>query len=512
MTKTHGRCPQCGANDAYTEWEEGRGFCHSQCGNVILEEYKEKERKRMYEEPSGFTYEGIRSLDAKVAEQYGILLQLDANGDPLRYAYRYPNGQVKYRDYKDKKRTWLKEKGRGMHDLFGPEINPGSVKRVYLTEGEFDAASLFQILGGSYPVLSLPSSNIGDEFIKKHIKFLQSFPEVVYCGELDEAGKKAADRLYKAIPERFYYVPLDKHKDANDFLKAGDGEELAWSARRPQRWAPENFFCSDDAVSKAIREENPYEYTPTGHTDLDDKIRGLVKGGLTFLLAPPGTGKTELFRYFEVGLLKNSPDAKVGILHMEEQKSTTYRAFATYELGVNVRTKEDAIANGISEEQVIEAAQMVTQGDRTVVFEMKHGDEAEAVVDYCRLAAGVYGCDYIFIDHVQRLAYLTGIDGATNTLTKIGANLAQLSKELNVGIILISHVNEDGQTKYAKSLQEEACILIKISRDKEATDEDMRNTTFFEVTKNRPFSKLGKAGAVKWDSESTLVTEWVDDR
>jgi KaiC/GvpD/RAD55 family RecA-like ATPase len=81
-------------------------------------------------------------------------------------------------------------------------------------------------------------------------------------------------------------------------------------------------------------------------TGLDDKLRGLVKGGLTFIKALRGQGKTELVRYFEVALLKQN--TSVAMLHMEEMKSTTYRAMATYELGWNVRTKEDAIATQVS--------------------------------------------------------------------------------------------------------------------------------------------------------------------
>ncbi len=60
---------------------------------------------------------------------------------------------------------------------------------------------------------------------------------------------------------------------------------------------------------------------PTGHAALDDKIRGLVKGGLTFIKALRGQGKTELIRYFEMGLLKS--DTNIYTLNMEEMKSTT---------------------------------------------------------------------------------------------------------------------------------------------------------------------------------------------
>lgn len=429
---------------------------------------------------------------------------MDAEGDPVRYAFKYPNN-VKYRGYEEKK-FWTEEKG-SIVDLFGPEFNAGSSKRLYLTEGEFDAASLYQALGKSFPVKSIPSASLSDKFIKNNFDYLNSFQEIVYAGEQDDAGKGAATRLYELFPEKFYYVPLTKHKDASDFIQAGDQDDLRWAAVKPQRFAPDNFFVGDIEVEKAIRTENPYEYVPTGHTALDDKIRGLVKGGLTFIKALRGQGKTELIRYFEMGLLKS--EAIIALLHMEEMKSTTYRAMATYELGCNVRTKEDAAENGCDEETVILAAKMAARDDKTIIFEMQAHDDPMKLLDYVRLAATVYGASYIFIDHVQRLAYLSnaGVEGATSTLTTLGARMAQLAKELNIGVIFISQVNDDGRTKYAASLEEEAIVCIKLNRDTEAEDESERNTTYFIVDKNRPFAKLGNAGSVYYDPETTILEE-----
>lgn len=501
--KTHATCPECGSRDAFSWYEKGKGFCHGGCGGkwIVTEDYIDVKKK----EPKGFSYENIRGLDPKVAEKYGIAVHLDEKGNPFRYAFKYPH-TVKYRDYNNKHNSWIKDIGVGMKEFFGPPVNPASSKRLYITEGEFDAASLYQAMDSTWPVLSLPSASIGDDFVKKQYDFLNSFQEIVYAGELDKAGRKAAERLYKALPNKFYYVPLTKWKDANEALMAGQAGELKWSAFRPQRWTPDNFFCSDNQIEQILKEENPYEYVPTGIEELDAKIRGIVKGGLTFLMAPPGSGKTEIFRKLETGLLKNS-DQKIGLLHMEEQKSTTYRAMATYQLGVNVRTKEDALENKISEEEVIKAAQEIAQGDRTIVFEMRSGDDPMEIVNYVRLAASVYGANYVFVDHVQRLAYMSGVEGATNVLTKVASNLAQIAKELNIGVIMISHINEDGHTKYAKSLEEEAIMLIKIERDKENTDEEISNTTQFFVTKNRPFSKLGYAGAVYYNPKTTIIEE-----
>jgi len=522
----HQACPfeDCGSSDAFNWNDDGYGFCHS-CGESYPNKHKlpvfdwakqsyplKRRENIMMKEVKGVTYDDIRGIDPEVCKLYGIQIQTDADGKPVRYAYKYPH-TVKYRAFDDKSKTWIKDKGVGMNHLFGPEFNSNSSNKLYVTEGEFDAASLYQILGQKFFVKSLPSASIGEKFIKQNYNYLNSFKEIIYAGELDDAGRRSAERLYESFPTKLYYVPMSKYKDANEFLMAGDGEELKWTALKPQRYSPDNFFCSDEEVAQAIRTENPYDYTPTGHTGLDDKIRGIVKGGLTFLKAPRGTGKTEVIRYFETGLLKN-PDTRIALLHMEEMRSTTYRAMATYHLGVNVRTKDDAQENGVSEDDVVKAALEATQGERTIVFEMRSHDDPLKLLEYTRLASTVYGAEYIFVDHVQRLAYLsqTGVDGATSVLTSLGARMAQLSKELNIGVVFISQVNDDGRTKYASSLEEEAIICIKIERDVENEDTTVQNTTDFIVDKNRPFARLGRAGSVYYDPETTLLTEDTRER
>jgi|TARA_B110000879_G_scaffold108843_1_gene146083 twinkle protein len=517
--RAHLPCPfeDCGSSDAFS-WNETEqvGKCHScdkgypnkaKTFDWANDDYPMKERKPpvTHREIASGTYDDIRGIDPDVCQLYGIQLQMDAAGDPVKYAFKWPTN-VKYRGYEEKK-FWLKDKG-SLDDLFGPDFNKGSSNRIYITEGEFDAASLYQILGKSFPVKSLPSATMSERFIKKNFEYLNSFKEVIYAGEQDAPGKAAAERLYELFPEKFFFVPMSKHKDANEFLMAGDADDLMWSARKPQRFSPDNFYLGDLDIEQTILTENPYSYVPTGHAGLDDKIRGLVKGGLTFVKAPRGGGKTEMVRFFECGLLKQDPDVKIAMMHMEEVRSTTYRSMATYELGINVRTKEDAAAAGVSEGDVIKAAQKIAD-DRTVVFELRSHDDPMKILDYVRMAATVYGVDYVFIDHVQRLAYLSqgGADGATSLLTAIGSRMAQLAKELDIGVVFISQVNDDGRTKYAGSLEEEAIICIKLERDVESEDEDVRNTTTFIVDKNRPFSRLGKAGSIYYEPETTVLSE-----
>jgi RecA/RadA recombinase len=854
----HQPCPfeACGSSDAFSWNDGGYGKCHS-CGRNYPEKgmdktfgwaqekypTKSKDNTPRYWEvqPSSADFNNPRGLNEGVAKLYGIQSQYDEDGNIYRLALKWPE-TVQYRkvDEEQEGPKYRNKPGGGsfQFDLGGPDFNSGSSKRLYITEGLIDAASLYQALGETYPVKALPSASIGKEFLtkkgKQNYNYLSAFKEIVYAGELDVAGREAADFLYEAFPDKFYYAPLSKHKDSNEFLVNGDESDLKWSALKPQRYTPENFFTGDNAVEDAIRTENPYEYTPTGHRGLDEKLRGLVKGGITFIKAPRGTGKclhpdqkvvmadgslkaakfvtkgdkllgpdskprnvlstasgqeemfqitpvkgepwacnkshilhlynyekgkvnisvgefmqlsekekkryvqvrasrvdfqssnelpydpyfvgmylgdgsrhnncitlgktkaalveylkdychelgwglseetmkgctgyhivsrgqfqnfkkglfngdsrmipheyktasyedrckllggildtdghygsgvfevtqkspvlaedicfvarslglaaykkevtksikssgftgtycrvylsgdfteipclrhtfqprkqtksvlrtgftvqslgkgnycgfeidgdklfllsdftithnTEIIRYFEMGLLE-SPDVGVALLHMEEMKSTTYRAMATYQLGVNVRTKDDAKDNGVTEEQVISAGKDATRGDRTLIFEMRAHDDPMKVLEYVRLASTVYGADYVFIDHVQRLAYLSssGVDGATSTLTALGSQMAQLAKELNIGVIFISQVNDDGRTKYAAALEEEAIICIQISREVDSEDSVEQNTTKFYIDKNRPFAKLGDAGDVYYDPETTVLRE-----
>ena len=195
---------------------------------------------------------------------------------------------------------------------------------------------------------------------------------------------------------------------------------------------------------------------------------------------------------------------------MEEMKSTTLRAMATYHLGCNVRTHEDADRNGYTLDQVEEAANKIadSENNRTIIFEMQSHDDPLSLLDYTRMAVTSFGADYVFVDHVQRLAYLSnsGVDGATSTLTTLGSRMAQLAKELNIGVVFISQVNDDGRTN-TQPLLKKRHTCIKIERDVESEDEILQNTTEFIVDKNRPFAKLGRAGSVYYDPETTILSE-----
>ena len=446
-----------------------------------------------------------RGIDVRTREFYGV----KTYGDMERHEYPYPSGGIKVR--KLPKEFYAKNGFRG-NELFGMNLFPaGSSKMVTVVEGEEDAMAAYQMLsqGSGYtnPVVSLPSASPSGKLWERTKGWLDSFEKIVLSVDNDEPGRKVAETMFDLFPGKVYMMNHGQFKDANDFLQAGKQREYKsawWSAKK---YSPAGFTSGAEDWLKAVRDETPYEYTETPVEALNKVMRGWIKGGITVVKAPPGVGKSSLFRYVQHDLVRNKGKVVANLL-MEEMKSTTARGMATYELGVNVSTEEDQIFNGVDDDVFEEALLTVVKDDRFISFDIDPHDPLESTLKQCKHAITIYGADYIFIDHLQRLAYLSGVDGATAGLTELGVKLVELAKRRNVGIIGISHVNQDGATKYAKSIEEEAIVLLELQRDKLTEDQDEKNTTYMTVTKNRPFATTGPAGMLRYDVDTTMVQEY----
>lgn len=453
-------------------------------------------------EPSG-SYKPWRGISSATMEHFGV----KTNGDKITFVY--PSGGSKTRDLSEKKFTANNLK---MDELFGQSLFPaGCSKKVTITEGEIDQLSAWQMLqNGNFinPVVSLPGANPSGRLWENTKGWLDSFEEIILSVDNDEPGRKVAEVMFDLFPGKVYMMDHGKHKDANDFLMNGDTKAYKNAWWKAKKYSPAGFTASVEDWFAAIEGEDPYEYTPTPIQAYNLIGKGLVKGGITVIKAPPGTGKSSYLRML-MHFLATAQDKVVAALMMEEVKSVTGRAMATYQLGKNVKTKEDAAFNEVSEDEVKEALRTVLGegGERFVSFDVNPQDPVEDTLKQCKHAITIYGAEYIFIDHLQRLAYLMGTDGATASLTELGVKLTELAKRRNVGIICISHVNSEGKTKYASSIEEEAIVMIEMSRDKKSEDTQERNTTYLEITKNRPYALTGPAGMLTYDVETDMVTE-----
>ena len=529
MTEIRGSCPShsgdTGGSDSYF-WnpDKKQGHCKScdlgtwEFNGVLYGKRGRKGTFRIDGEPMEAVLEDEEDFTPKavVTNEYqpwrGIteatLREFNTYSDSERIVFPYPSGGTKTRMKADKQ---FYAKSLKADELFGMNFFPsGCSKKVTITEGEADALSAWQMLqSGRYlnPVVSLPSATPSGKLWEKCKGWLDSFEQIILSLDNDDPGRKVAETFFDLFPGKVYIMDHGTYKDANDFLMNGDAQAYKNSWWGAKKYSPAGFVSGAESWLKAVREETPYEYTPTPVEALNKVMRGWIKGGITVVKAPPGVGKTSLFRYVQHDLVRNKGKV-VANLAMEEMKSTTARGMATYELGYNVNTEEDQTYNGITDEEFEKALLDVVGDEKFISFDIDPHDPLESTLKQCKHAITIYNADYIFIDHLQRLAYLSGVDGATSALTELGVKLVELAKRRNVGIIAISHVNNDGQTKYAKSIEEEAIILLELQRDKLTEDVDEKNTTYLTVTKNRPFATTGPAGMLRYDIDTTMVQEY----
>lgn len=512
--KNRGYCQSCGLKTWVGDGgdlmgkhgEHGKAFLIREGGPEITPRKPHKGQGDTMTTPKvGGHYADFRGIHKSVREFYGVLSY--ETETTTEQHYKYPSGGLKIRTEPGKKFT---AKNLHLDELFGMNLFPaGCSKMITITEGEEDCMAAYQMLkGGSYinPVVGLPGATPSPKLWEKCKSYLDSFEKIIVSADQDEPGQKVVETMFDLFPGKVFTMDNGRHKDANDFLIAGDGAAYKNAWWKAKKFSPAGFTASADDWLKALSDEDPYEHVNTPFESYNKVGRGLVKGGITVIKAPPGSGKSSLLRCLQHHLVTKE-GCKVACLMMEEVKSITGRAMATYQLGKNVMTKEDAEWNGVDEDDVAKALLEVVGDDKFVSFDINPQDPIEDTLRQCNHAIAVYGADYIWIDHLQRLAYLSGTDNATANLTSLGVKLTELAKRKNVGIIAISHVNEDGATKYAKAIEEEAIVIIELERDRFAEDMDERNTSYLTITKNRPFGSTGSAGALSYDPDTTILKE-----
>ena len=94
-------------------------------------------------------YRSMRSISEDTMRFYDVKTMVNADGESVKQAYVYPSGGRKVRTLP---KSFRAEAGLKGDELFGMDkFNAGSAKAVVITEGELDAMSAFQMLGGKTP-------------------------------------------------------------------------------------------------------------------------------------------------------------------------------------------------------------------------------------------------------------------------------------------------------------------------------------------------------------------------
>lgn len=478
-------CPECPSSDAYCLYDDGHGYCYS-C--------------TYYKPPEGrdgectYEYLPLRGISKRTLEFYDVKTKVDAEGKPMSVGFVYPNGAVKVRLLGEKIIYWSPKRGT-QPGLFGRnKFAAGSDRSITITEGEFDALALQQAIG--HPVVSVQSSGSAVRDCVADLSFLESFDRVYLAFDSDSVGREAAVRVAKLFDFRkVYHVKFSNRKDANEYLLAGEVDELRNIWANARKFLPETVVAISRDVAAQILSAQPKTGVPYPFPDLNTMTYGMRTGESVLITAQEGVGKTEFMHAIEYQLLRGTND-NIGAIFLEEPKAQHLRALAAIELKKPVHLPD----TGSTELEVLDAVEKaVGQDERLHVYSHFGSDDPDVLLGTIRYLVSGVGCRWILLDHISMVVSALSGEDERRALDYIATRLEMMVKELDFGLLFVSHVNDYGQTRGSRYIGKIADIRVDITRDVMHSDLALRNTITVSVPKNRPIGMTGSAGSYLFD-------------
>lgn len=498
-----------------------------------------------------------RGIDEKTAERFGIRTKLSAKDGLTPEAHYFPytlEGKVvgfKKRDLTIPKQQTGHFSTIGFQsvacDLFGLDgANKSSRRMIFITEGEYDAAILWQCLRENYKgkdgsrtpnftVVSISngtSNAVQNLAQKNNFKLLNKFEEVIVAFDADRAtesekakgimkGKDAVAAVYSVIPQ-MKVVDIPEDMDPCDMYNKGLATQLFWAAMKPKEYVPDGFSTYSQFREKA--HEIPKLGKKFPWPTMTRLTLGRRKGEGYFIGAGVKMGKSELLNQM-VEYITGEEGKKAAVFKFEEENEITCKKIAGkryHKDFVNAEkvmipqedgTYRDIWGNEVFEgqrgyfkqEELIAATDEV--GD-SVIYYNNYGravwDELKGAI---RHAVIVEGCEDIFIDPITRLVQGMSASEANQELERFSDELSKLAKELGFTYYCFCHLNKPeagkphefgGQVQSAqfagsRAMMRNTYYMWGIERNKDPElPMKQRNTSWFVILDDRKHGRAGK--------------------
>lgn len=449
-------------------------------------------------------YYPARGISTETREFLNIVTRVAANGEPFEDIVTFPNGTQQIRGLKDKTFRTAGPHASEPTLMFMDKYPPGSAKTVTITEGAYDAASIREALGPNFPAVSVRSSSSARKDCVAHFKYLDSFDKIYLALDADEPGQKAARQIAELFDfNKVFNVDLGQLKDANGYLQAGLGNQLRQVWHNAKKYLPEGIVNTREQFAQILKDKKSRPSIPMPWDNLQAVTKGIRGSEVILITAQEGVGKTEFIRHLEYHILTTT-NHNIGIIHLEEPKADQIERLAGLHL------KVPAHFEGVtSDEEVLNAIDQITKNnpERLHIYSHFDTDDLDVLLGTIRFLVTSCGCQYIFLDHITLLVTGQGKDDERLKLDYLSTRLELMVQNLGFTLFLVSHVNDDGQTRGSRNIGKTSMTRIDLSRNLVAEDPAERAKLFMTVSKNRHGSTTGPAGVLHFDAETFTYSD-----
>lgn len=399
--------------------------------NFIPGEYKELKAR-------GISQEICQFMDYQI----GLYTGKFGSGEHSRFAN---NEQVHIANYYDQTRKSAqkirsrykeflifgeKEDKKNM-SLYGQwKWSPNKNVFCIITEGEIDQLTVLQSQGTQYPVVSVPKG-AGDakKAIEANLEWLLGWKYIVLALDNDDRGKEATEQCIKLLEPGTFRIIEWPEKDANDtFLKKGKEAvtKAIWSAKEI---IPKKVVTVSNIMEKVLEQPQLGDSMPWN--SLSDAMYGGTRGGeIIVLVGASGTGKTCMIKDIVCYKLDRM---NVGIFSFEHSPEDTIRRYVGARLGLKLHKPGTTWNKDLIREIALEF------DNKLFLFDKQGRVDVDEMFYSMRYMAKARGVRLFIIDNLKAL----GVTLKKDVLISFMNKLKGFVKDLNVDVILVSHVNRD---------------------------------------------------------------------
>lgn len=473
-------------------------------------------------QPDGSLYRGIRS---DVAKFYNVLFERNSDGWINKVYYPETKSTLKgecgsLRGYKT--RVLPKDFSKPnigitgvSSDFYGRNSfkDYGGGKYVVIVGGEEDCLAAYQMLRDyqvqkkqdDYDPIPVVSVTSGEGSLAKQCAeqydWLNQFENIIICMDNDDAGRKATQEALKVLPDGKARVMYCSLKDPSLMLQSGKQKQFLsnfWDAKTEQET---EIISSVDAV-KGIRDyllAEKITLPPHLHR-LQDAMRGGIKstGMIVNIIGNTSVGKTFFSDVLSHHFIFNSP-LKPTILSIERTSAELMLDLYSYHLQQNLTwfsDSHDAI-DYLERDDIKELCNQMLVDEwgmpRLMVIDDREGS-IEVLKQQINRAVRQYDSKLIILDILTDVLRSLPLDEQESFMMYE----KQMKKEGVVFLNLLhtrktsSDKGDEGfkrVTEYdilgSSTIPQSADVNIVLNRNKMATDEIERNTTYVDMPKCR---------------------------
>jgi replicative DNA helicase len=224
-------------------------------------------------------------------------------------------------------------------------------------------------------------------------------------------------------------------------------------------------------------------YILSGLKDLDAHLGGVFPGEMVVVASETSRGKSALGVQMGTHMALGDQALKVAIFSFEME----HRAILQRIISARAEVRMNAIRYSELSDRDIEKLRSLPDtvpGGRTMVIEDSFSLSIDGVLSRCRRLKASGQLHVIIVDYLQ-LVNPGNRNNATNRqqeVAEISRSLKLLAGQLNVVVIGLSQVNDSGQTRESRAIEQDADVVLKIQ-----DDEQSESTTEREIIirKNR---------------------------